>query len=180
MSNFKLSAEEGYLQLGEHDKNLQYVSQLNTECEFWSKWIRERNKVGTNSDKYQDIMEQISDFRDKLSKLLQEKGYSIPKVPNVREALRSLNEERKYINYILLSQYTHATHYAGEIYRQNLGTEKILSEQVRLDDWKFVFAVVWPVFELATELYAYRTEGKEELYKFEFKESLRICLLSIA
>jgi len=156
-----------------------YVAQLNTEYDFWSKWMKETKKLGGDSDNYQDILEGISKFKDELSKILEDKVYSIPKLPNVREALRSLNEERKYFNYILLSQYTHATHYAGKIYRRNLGTEKILSEQVRLDDWRFVFAVCWPVFELATEFYVYRTEGKEELYGMEFKEAIRNSLLGI-
>jgi len=156
-----------------------YVAQLSSECDFWSKWIKEAKKLGANSDKYQDTLEQISEFRDKLSKLLQEKGFSIPKLPSVREALRSLNEERKYLYYILLSQYAHATHYAGKIFRQNLGTARILREQVSLDDWKLVFSVCWPVFELATELYIYRTENKEELYSIEFKEAIRNSLLSI-
>jgi len=157
-----------------------YVAQLNTECEFWRKWVKESKKLGADSDNYQDILEGISKFKDELSKILEDKGYSIPRLPNVHEALQSLNAETKYLNYIILSQYTHATHYAGKIYRRNLGTEKILSERVRLDDWKFVFAVCWPVFELATELYIYRTEGKEELYSIEFKEAVRNSFLGIA
>ncbi|MBS1663716.1 MAG: hypothetical protein JST68_21915 [Bacteroidetes bacterium] len=156
-----------------------YVAHLGTERDFYSKWIKEFNRTGGDSNKYKDLFEMISGFKDELSKLLKEKGYTIPKIPNVREALMSLNEERKYIYYILLSQYAHSTHYASNMYRKNLGTEKILNENVRMEEWKLVFAMCWPVFELATEFYIYRTQGREELYTIEFKEKVRDSFLKI-
>lgn len=160
------------------DNESRYVAQLNTECEFWDRWIKEINKIDNSvSDKAEQTRLQLYNFKNDLSKLLIEKGHSIPKLPNMREILKSLNEERKYLNYLLLSQYTHMTHYAGKIYRQNLGTERELSEKVQTEEWSYVFSICWPIFELATELYVFRTENKEVLYEKEFKEEIRKNLL---
>jgi len=43
-----------------------YVAQLNTECEFWRKWVKESKKLSADSDNYQDILEGISKFKDEL------------------------------------------------------------------------------------------------------------------
>lgn len=157
-----------------------YVSLLNTECEFLEKWIKELTSLGTSDlEKQTKAHQGFLTFKDNLSKLLNEKGYSIKRLPNVREILKTLNEERKYLYYILLSQYTHLTHYAGSIYRKNLGAEKELTEQPQPDRWKLVFAVSWPVFELATELYIYTIGQQDILYTPQFKEKIRNSLLKI-
>jgi len=61
------------------------------------------------------------------------------------------------------------THYAGKIYRKNLGVDKKLKEESSIDDWKLVFSISWPVFEFATELYVLKTGNKESIYSNEFR-----------
>ncbi|RAJ19814.1 DUF5677 domain-containing protein [Pedobacter cryoconitis] len=162
------------------DNESRYIAQLSTECEFWDRWIKElKKKSNSSTEKEENIRLSMNNFKNDLSKLLVEKGYGIPKLPNMREMLKSLEQERKYINYLLLSQYTHMSHVAGKIYRQNLGAKKELSENVNLEDWYYVFAICWPVFELATELYVFRTENRENLYKNEFKETINKSLVDL-
>jgi len=120
-------------------------------------------------DRQQRFYEDILEFKNSLTNILNKKGYKIPTLPNILEMLQSLNEERKYLYYILLSQYTHMTHYAGKIYRKNLGVDKKLKEESSIDDWKLVFSISWPVFEFATELYVLKTGNKESIYSNEFR-----------
>jgi hypothetical protein len=124
-----------------------YVSHLNTECELWAKWVNELEKISADTKQFKSFEEGYLDFKNKLSSLLEDQGYAIPKLPNMRELLKALGEEKRYKEYIVLSQFTHMTHYAGKIYRENLGIHKILSEEVRIADWRFVFSVCWPLFE---------------------------------
>lgn len=49
----------------------------------------------------------------------------------------------------------------------------------QIDNWKIVFAVSWPIFELATELFIYTIGEQAILYTPEFKEDIRSSLLKI-
>ena len=87
----------------------------------------------------------------------------------------SLNEERKYLYYKLLSGFTHGSYYSTNMYRRNLGTSMILGEFINIDEWKFIYNVAWPVFEIASESYIYRASmGKIcTIYSDEFKDEIR-------
>jgi hypothetical protein len=161
------------------ESECRYVAQLDTECKFINNWVKEFEKSGYSSEKYNQSLKSISSFKNDLSELLISKGYKIPKLPDFREMLKSLNEERKYINYMLLSQYTHLTHYSGRIYRSHLGTEKKLEEKVSFEDWKFIFSICWPVFEFATEYYLLKSQNKKDVYSQDFKAAIRESLLAI-
>lgn len=161
------------------ESECRYVAQLDTECKFISKWIKEFEKFDQPVEEYRQSLESVSSFKNDLSDLLISKGYRIPELPNFKEMLKSLDEERKYINYMLLSQYTHLTHYSGKIYRRHLGTEKKLEEKVSFEDWKFIFSICWLVFEFATEYYLLKSKSKIEVYTKEFKEVVRQSLMVV-
>jgi hypothetical protein len=161
------------------ESECRYVAQLDTECKFINKWIKEFEKSGHSSENYNQSLNSVSSFKNDLSALLISQGYEIPVLPNVREMLKSLNEERKYIYYMLLSQYTHLTHYSGRIYRRHLGTEKKLEEKVSLEDWKFIFSVCWPVFEFATEYYLLKSQNGKTIYSEDFKALITEALNAV-
>lgn len=156
-----------------------YTSHLRTEIDYLGRSIKQNEKLGFSTDTLKKQLEPLKIFNNDLTELLKDKGYIIPKLPNIREILKSFGEERKYGQYMLLCQYTHLSHYAGKMYRKNLGVYKELSEEVQLDDWKLVFAVCWPVFEFATEFYIFRAQRQESIYSSEFKEKIRSAFLSI-
>jgi hypothetical protein len=160
------------------EKECRYVSQLNTEVELWNRWLKELEGVSVNSDDFTHIRDSVADFSRKLASLLEDHGYKVEKLPNVREMLKSLSEQQNYKNYILLSQYTHMTHYAGNIYRKHLGSKKVLSEEVRHGDWQVVLSICWSCFEKVSEKY-FLTVGGENLYGFDFKVAIRNSIDSI-
>jgi hypothetical protein len=141
---------------------------------------REAEQFGHSTENITTSMTPLITFSGELTAMLEEMGYSVPnKVPDLRQILKSLNEERKYQLYISLCQYTHLSHYAGQIYRKHLGTMKELSENVQLDKWLLVFGTCWPIFELATEFYLLRAQQVELVYSNEFKTSIKESIWNI-
>jgi hypothetical protein len=145
-------------------------------------WIKQQidfyNLQKWNSGTYSELFEMTFQFRTALQKLLAEKGYQEQKYPNVREVLKSLNEERKYLYYKLLSTYTHSGYKATEIFRKNLGAMKQFGEFVDIEAWKFIYGVSWPIFEIASELFILRGANSTyyPLYDINFKKEIR-CFL---
>jgi hypothetical protein len=71
-------------------------------------------------------------------------GISIPSsVPNLREIARELEVERYYISYVLLSQYVHGSHYAGQTYRKGLGSAKRFGEEISSGEWAWCLRIAW-------------------------------------
>ena len=156
-----------------------YLSYLETEIDFLKKLKNVYVNTSEEASKIESRHTKYMEFRDGVAALLKKKGHKIPKIPNTREMLKSLGEERKYLNYMLLCQFTHLSHYAGNTYRQNLGSEKVFTETAQMDNWNLVFNICWPVFELAAEFYLFRVEQKDTPYNDSFKNIVRTALLNI-
>ena len=157
------------------DSESRFVAYLRTECSFLEKWAKELKNI-TNTEQVETLvrLNSYQKFEQDLTTLLKDKGYEVPtSVPNVRELLKSINEERKYLYYILLSQYTHLSHFSATLYQKNLGINKEINESANLDMWKLVFAATWPIFEFTTELFIISMGISEELYSKELKEAIR-------
>lgn len=131
-----------------------------------------------NCDTYTKQKEDVCCFRLDLQNLLIERGYKVLHSPNLRDILKELNEDRKYLYYRLLSSYTHGGYCSTGIYRKDLGVCKKLGEFIDIKDWKLVYAVAWPVFELATEFFIDRATLSEvkNIYSDKFKKEIRDCL----
>lgn len=140
-----------------------YVAYLTTEIEYLEKIGKEFQNNDLEKSKILEIKSQVSDFKLQLEKLLQDKGYETPRLPNIREMLKELNEERKYLYYIMLSQYSHFSHHSTMIYQENLGTNKILIEKPHIDLWKFCFATTFPVFRFASKLFLASLGSTDEI-----------------
>lgn len=146
-----------------------YVAYLETECEYLE---RVSKGFGTVTLKEAQLLEQregVKKFKNDLGRLLMDKGYAIPKLPNVREMLKEINEERKYIYYVILSQYSHFSHHSSNIYQKNLGVYKELAETNNVDLWKFSFGTTLPIFRLASEFFFASLGYTEEIFLDEEK-----------
>lgn len=145
-------------------KETRYVAYLETECEYLE---RVSKNLGGTEERINNILntkQKVNEFKTDLSKLLNDKGYSIPKFPNVKEILKELNAEQKYLFYVMLSQYTHFSHHSSTIYQKNLGTEKIFTETENIDLWKLAFSTSLPIFKLAIELFLRSLGYKQQLF----------------
>jgi hypothetical protein len=146
----------------------QYEASLNKLIKFYK----------SHNWKFSDIdahLQSINNFSQPLKELLLSKGYKISLVPNFRDMLKSVNEERKYLYYSKLSDYTHGGYNSTWIYRKNLGTLKEFGEYIEINDWKLVYAVSWPVFEIATEYFVSKATSCQikNLYSDDFKRRIR-------
>jgi hypothetical protein len=163
------------------DCEARYIAQLNTEIDYLRRQKREAEQIGYSTENITAAMTPLITFSGEITAMLKERGYSVPnKIPDLRQILKSLKEERKYQLYILLCQYTHLSHYAGQIYRKHLGTMKELSQNEQLDKWQLVFGTCWPIFELATEFLLLRAQQQELVYSNEFKTSIKESIWNIA
>ncbi len=152
-----------------------YLSRLRDYENWISGQIKYFNNLNWNTDKYEEEKKLIIEFRKDIEKLLEDKGYKTSNSKNLREILKSVHEERKYLYYKLLSGYTHGGYYSTNLYRKNLGTCKILGEFISIDDWKLVYIVAWPAFEIASEFFIDRASKSqfEICYSEEFKSEIR-------
>jgi hypothetical protein len=67
--------------------------------------------------------------------------------------LEELGEIRRYAAYTLLSQYTHGSHFMGNLYRRGLGTGKAFGEQVSVKDWAVLLEIAWwSIFHAAQKI----------------------------
>lgn len=149
------------------------------DYEGWiGKQIRFFNDLGWETKKYTEEKKSLSEFINNFDIELNRKGYKTKKVVNFKSQLKSINEERKYLYYSLLSGFTHGGYHSTGIYRKNLGTKMAFGEFISIDDWKFVYSVVWPAFEIASEFFiAKASKGNiKNIYSEDFKNEIRNLL----
>jgi hypothetical protein len=158
------------------EKEARYVAYLETDYEFSLKMEKET----AGSSKQITKRTEIKWFINALSEKIKEHGVKkIPKFPNVRDILKSLNEERKYLYFIMLSQYTHFSHYAAGLYQKNLGTAKEYEETNNLERWKIAFGSTIPAFLLVTEMYAMSTSASKKLWSNPYREKVNTLIMSL-
>lgn len=95
----------------------------------------------------------LREFRELFEKKLPAHVPRLKGLPKFDEMLRELGEPGRYVSYILLSQFSHGSHYAGWMYRRHLGTAKELAERSRVRDWAELLRICWwSVFQAAQAL----------------------------
>jgi hypothetical protein len=103
--------------LDRFEREVRWLAHLQGEEEYSQKAIKRSSQIGVALPELNDRLSKLSSFREAITSLLKEKGYKIiTKVPDVATMMKILQEEAKYIDYILLSQYIHATHVATGTY----------------------------------------------------------------
>ncbi len=112
------------------EREVRWLAHLKTEEVFHRKMAKEMGKPTFSQ------ADAIENFRISIEKLLPSKYQLIKHLPNLRDMLSSIGEERKYTIYIILSQYIHGTHSATSLYRQNLGDAVIVNDKTSPSHWK--------------------------------------------
>jgi hypothetical protein len=116
------------------EREARWAAHLTTEEKYLRGLIREHSALKLDVTATQKQLHSLTDFRERITSLLQAHGYSNVEVPHFRECLRSIGEERVYFLYMKLSQVAHATHSATWLYRSGgLGTAKVIGEVVTAD-----------------------------------------------
>jgi hypothetical protein len=156
-----------------------YNGRLKNYEEWIGKQIRFFNDLGWDTKNYTEEKKSLSEFINDLDIELNRKGYETIKQVNFKSQLKKINEEQKYLYYKLLSGFTHGGYHSTNIYRKNLGTKMSFGEFINIDDWKFVYSVVWPAFEIASEFFiAKASKGNiKNIYSEDFKNEIRNLLV---
>ena len=113
-----------------YEREVRWLTYLKTEEDFHRKLGKE---IGNTKH---DEAESIRDFRVRIEGLLLNKYKLYKQLPNFRQILQEIGEERKYSLYIMLSQYNHSTHAATSLYRKGIGRSVEVKDITSSGDWK--------------------------------------------
>jgi hypothetical protein len=111
--------------------------------------IKVYESVHANPTGIKTYLKSLKDFRSGVESKLNEMGYVPESKLNMRQLLKKLNSEDKYILYKMFSETVHGVHSTSSLYQKNLGTEKKFGEFISEADWILIYHAVWPAFELA-------------------------------
>ena len=143
-----------------YEREVRWVLHLRSATDHCSKLERSAHTSKDMAAAYARRRESYQGFDRDISKLLVERGYTLPKqAPNIWEMLNDLGEPHLYQFYILLSAYTHTNFEAGGLYRNNLGCGKKLGEFITARDWHLPLQVAWSSFFLVARDFLYWVEA---------------------
>jgi hypothetical protein len=118
------------------ERETHWLAHLKSEESYLEREIKEWNALGLDAQAQQHDLNSFKEFQDGVGALLKTRGYNTDMVvPNFRDCLRLLGEERTYGLYTLLCQTAHSTHYGTRHYRSGLGTKQVIGEFVKPSDW---------------------------------------------
>ena len=147
------------------ERESRWLVHLRTEENAHIKWARLVEQLGGDAESSIRLSDQFRSFREGVSAKLPPGTPTLDKVPDLRAMLRSLGEERKYLYYMRLSQFTHGSHLATGLYRKHLGTMKELGEFVGPDDWRWVFVAAWFSFSAAARSFMEREAAGQPAFE---------------
>jgi hypothetical protein len=125
------------------EREKRWLAHLEGEEDYLRRKIRELEAFDMDSSSSRKWLDSLEQFRRSVTSLLMARGYTTDAaVPNFRDCLRSLGEERTYGLYMKLSQMTHATHSSTWLYRSGgVGTAKVEGEFVSAEEWDLSLAI---------------------------------------
>jgi hypothetical protein len=143
-----------------YEREVRWVLHLRSATEHCSKLERSTYTPKDTAAAYGRRRQSYEKFDTDISKLLSERGHSIPKqAPNIWEMLKNIGDPHLYQFYILLSAYTHTNFEAGSLYRRNLGCSKELGEFITSSDWRLPLEVAWKSFFLIARDFLFWVEA---------------------
>jgi hypothetical protein len=148
-----------------YEREVRWVMHLRSATEHFTKLERNKYIHKELATAYGTQRESFEEFDTAISKLLSERGYTLPKqAPNLWEMLKEIEEPRLYQFYITLSAYTHTNFEAGTLYRKNLGTAKKFGEFITAQQWHLPLEVAWSSFFLLACDFLYWVEADMETF----------------
>lgn len=124
------------------DREVRWLSLLKKEEDEYSRAVKELRKVGGDVIHYQGIYTATNQMRLAIEKELPSK-YKTIGLPNLRDMVKSLGEDRKYLAYQYLCPFTHVSSSATRLYSKNMGSMMELGEYVKAEDWYTPLLTCW-------------------------------------
>jgi len=145
-------------------REARWLSQLRNGEEYYKKTSDVLAKFNVDNQYFKGREKMIKEFREGITKLLPSEHKVVNKMPNLRDMLVALKDEERYVLYIHLSQYTHGSHFATEVYRKNLGTKQVFGEHIEPSNWQVPLAACWYTMATAATLVISRLNGNVSAY----------------
>ena len=150
------------------EREVRWVLHMRSAAEHCGKLEKNPHTPPAVSKAFAQERNSYQAFDADISKLLVERGYSVPKqAPNIWEMLKSIGEPHLYLLYIRLSAYTHTNFEAGSLYRKHLGGGKKLGEFIKPSDWHLPIDAAWTSLFFLAKTFLYWIEADMKAFKAE-------------
>jgi uncharacterized protein DUF5677 len=138
------------------DREARFLAHLSDEERMLDRCAR---YLGTDSPRTRAAT--IQKFRQEVEALLPAGIKRLGRIPTLEAMTTEIGESKRYATYTILSQYTHGSHFAGSIYRQNLGSELTFAERTSPSDWARTLQIGWWSFFHAAKAVENVCAGRE-------------------
>ncbi|MFC1903125.1 hypothetical protein ACFLX4_03555 [Chloroflexota bacterium] len=122
-------------------REIRWLAQLKTEEDHFARLAAFFNRLNIDATGVLQTRDTIKEFRIDVQNQLPSGYVPLKKLPDFNSVLSELGEEKKYLMFMHLSQYTHGTHVATSTYRRGLGTMKQPNKPITSRDWQIIFEV---------------------------------------
>lgn len=143
-AGFELGVKVGWL-LEPRDpfvRESRYLAWLESGEVHERRVAREVEDLGGDAAALRRSADQLAAFRTGVAAKLPH-HVKPTKMPNMRELLKALREERRYVYYMHYSEYVHGSLGAMTHYMQHLGSAKTLEERADFSHWRGPLDLMW-------------------------------------
>lgn len=156
-----------------------WLSRIRGEEKHMNDFTEKLEYLGIDTTNRIERINKIIAFRQEVEAKLNQKGYEVNNEPRLYKMTKKVGLEKLYIYYTMLNESTHSSYNSGDLFRQNLGTKKIITENIEPSMWAELLSIAWQLFELASENFGEKCLNQKEIYSIEFKNNLRLSISKI-
>ena len=125
------------------DREARWLVYLAGEEDYLLRTASLLGDFGHDAGSWVEHAKSTREFRIGVEKLLPPTTKPLKALPNFRAMLKDIGQEQHYLKYMRLSQFSHGTHVAGELYRKNLGNGKVHREFIYPESWAEPLHCAW-------------------------------------
>jgi len=138
---------------------LRWLAYLKEGEEHYRSLARRLADAGGDGTSNLQFAATIGRLRSEIEAKLPRNLKPLPKMPNLFDMLKQIKEERKYLTYMVASQYSHGTWVSGGLYRRHFGTAKQFGEFISPQDWGLPLLLCWFALHAAGQRFFMRVGG---------------------
>jgi hypothetical protein len=132
------------------DSEARWLAEFRSEEVFLSKRADLLASLGADTRSEREQVALMREFSMGVASRIPSEIRVPERIPDLRSMLRELGEERKYLIYLKLSQYTHAAHHCIGSFREDDEEGFRIRERAEATEWIWAFQAAWPAFAAAT------------------------------
>jgi hypothetical protein len=146
-------------------REVRWLAHVKEGEQYYKRMAEQLDRLGADSAGMQSVYENIRDFRLAVEAKLPSPHSPLPKIPGPAKMLETMSGmQDKYVAYMVMSQYTHGTFVATELYRRHLGVAKELGEFTSVQDWYYCLQLCWYCLHAPGRRFLERNGGDVEAF----------------